>query len=220
MTSEPNPSRPSLHKNSPPIRPSEREQQQQQLTHPGVSASPDVEGPPPNLLPSTSTSTSITTYLQRETLLCISQEHANRSIRPPGLSTRCTVTCLCVRSASGSPPAYSSKPPCAAPNLISNLSATPESVSVPINFCYPPIPIHIWSRTTPNSSFLLQPSPSGRQSTHARLPQTQSASASCACLPLDSPEADDIISGLQSAVCASHCRDFFPTLSPGRMHCV
>jgi hypothetical protein len=167
MTSEPNPSRPSLHKNSPPIRPSEREQQQQ-LTHPGVSASPDVEGSPPNLLPSTSTSTSITTYLQRETLLCISQEHANRSIRPPGLSTRCTVTCLCVRSGSGSPPAYSSKPPCAAPNLISNLSATPESVSVPINFCYPPIPIHIWSRTTPNSSFLLQPSPSGRQSTHAR----------------------------------------------------
>jgi hypothetical protein len=163
MTFEPNPSRPSLHKNSPPIRPSEREQQQQQLTHPGVSASPDVDGPPPNLLPS------IHHHLPaRETLLCISQEHANRSIRPPGLSTRCTVTCLCVRSGSGSPPAYSSKPPCAAPNLISNLSATPESVSVPINFCYPPIPIHIWSRTTPNSSFLLQPSPSGRQSTHAR----------------------------------------------------
>lgn len=164
MTSEPNPSRPSLHKNSPPIRPSEREQQH---THPGVSASPDVEGPPPNLLPSTSTS--ITTFLPAERNIALHlQEHANRSIRPPGLSTRCTVTCLCVRSGSGSPPAYSSKPPCAAPNLISNLSATPESVSVPINFCYPPIPIHTWSRTTPNSSFLLQPSPSGRQSTHAR----------------------------------------------------
>jgi hypothetical protein len=112
MTLEPNPSRPSLYKNSAAIRSirSSSSSSSSLLTrasqHPPRRRGSSSKPPPP---PPPITTTYLPALPAERNIALHLQEHANPSLRPLGLSTRRTVTCFCVRAASGSPPAYSSK---------------------------------------------------------------------------------------------------------------